>query len=260
MKFIKILFLTLFIASSSYAGGDVKVGYLTYAPFVSKVDKKNDFKGTMVDLWTKIKQKLGYKEVFSKAYQSVVEAQKALSSGEIDIIIGPVTVLPQRAKKHNFTVSIMTDFNIVAVVKSDKEFFPEPSKLKIGIEDTDYGNFLTNYFNFNDKDVKKFKPGSYDKEILEALKKGNIDAVICEYGVLKDSSSGKVQLKSIPLKPLKYLINNNFNSKTAVYLSDLAFMVNADKLDLNELNSAILELNTLNTIEDINEVVSFLSQ
>ncbi|OIO06212.1 MAG: amino acid ABC transporter substrate-binding protein [Desulfovibrionaceae bacterium CG1_02_65_16] len=81
--------------------GVLRVGFSTFVPWAMQ-DKKGQFIGYEIDVANRLAQDLGVKAQFEPTQWSGIIP--ALLSGKFDIIIGGMSIQPQRALKVNFTI------------------------------------------------------------------------------------------------------------------------------------------------------------
>jgi polar amino acid transport system substrate-binding protein len=81
--------------------GVLRVGFSTFVPWAMQ-DKKGEFIGFEIDVARRLAQDMGVKVEFSPTQWSGIIP--ALLSGKFDIIIGGMSIQPQRALKVNFTI------------------------------------------------------------------------------------------------------------------------------------------------------------
>ena len=81
--------------------GVLRVGFSTFVPWAMQ-DKKGEFIGYEIDVANRLAKDLGVKAQFEPTQWSGIIP--ALLSGKFDIIIGGMSIQPQRALKVNFTI------------------------------------------------------------------------------------------------------------------------------------------------------------
>jgi polar amino acid transport system substrate-binding protein len=81
--------------------GVLRVGFSTFVPWAMQ-DKKGEFIGYEIDVAKRLAQDLGVKAQFEPTQWSGIIP--ALLSGKFDIIIGGMSIQPQRGLKVNFTI------------------------------------------------------------------------------------------------------------------------------------------------------------
>jgi polar amino acid transport system substrate-binding protein len=81
--------------------GTLRVGFSTFVPWAMQ-DKRGEFVGFEIDVARRLAQDMGVKIVFEPTQWSGIIP--ALLSGKFDVIIGGMSIQPQRALKVNFTV------------------------------------------------------------------------------------------------------------------------------------------------------------
>lgn len=81
--------------------GVLRVGFSTFVPWAMQ-DKKGEFIGFEIDVARRLAQDMGVKVQFEPTQWSGIIP--ALLSGKFDIIIGGMSIQPQRALKVNFTI------------------------------------------------------------------------------------------------------------------------------------------------------------
>jgi len=81
--------------------GVLRVGFSTFVPWAMQ-DKKGDFIGFEIDVARRLAQDMGVKVEFAPTQWSGIIP--ALLSGKFDIIIGGMSIQPQRALKVNFSI------------------------------------------------------------------------------------------------------------------------------------------------------------
>jgi polar amino acid transport system substrate-binding protein len=81
--------------------GVLRVGFSTFVPWAMQ-DKKGEFIGFEIDVAKRLAKDLGVKAQFEPTQWSGIIP--ALLSGKFDIIIGGMSIQPQRALKVNFTI------------------------------------------------------------------------------------------------------------------------------------------------------------
>ncbi len=81
--------------------GTLKVGFSTFVPWAMK-DKKGEFIGFEIDVARELAKDMGLKlELVPTKWSGIIPA---LLTGKFDVIIGGMTVTPERNKKVNFTI------------------------------------------------------------------------------------------------------------------------------------------------------------
>lgn len=147
-----------------------------FPPLVSA--GSDELVGFEIDLMNKVAEMTGKKVVY-KEYP-FTQLRRALLEGEIDVIIGGITVNPERKQHVSFTDTFIKAGQMHIVRKKEFSKYAQPSllgrieDLKIGVENRTTGDQLA---------TKKFKKATinrYDsaQTALWALKKGEIDIVI----------------------------------------------------------------------------------
>ena len=81
--------------------GTLRVGFSTFVPWAMQ-DKRGEFVGFEIDVARRLAQDMGVKVVFEPTQWSGIIP--ALLTGKFDVIIGGMSIQPQRALKVNFTV------------------------------------------------------------------------------------------------------------------------------------------------------------
>ncbi|MBU1230120.1 MAG: transporter substrate-binding domain-containing protein [Proteobacteria bacterium] len=81
--------------------GVLKVGFSTFVPWAMQ-DKKGDYIGFEIDVARRLAQDMGVKAQFEPTQWSGIIP--ALLSGKFDVIIGGMSIQPQRGLKVNFTI------------------------------------------------------------------------------------------------------------------------------------------------------------
>lgn len=81
--------------------GTLRVGFSTFVPWAMQ-DKRGEFVGFEIDVARRLAQDMGVKIVFEPTQWSGIIP--ALLTGKFDVIIGGMSIQPQRALKVNFTV------------------------------------------------------------------------------------------------------------------------------------------------------------
>ncbi len=85
--------------------GTLKVGFSTFVPWAMK-DKKGEFIGFEIDVARELAKDMGLKlELVPTKWSGIIPA---LLTGKFDVIIGGMTVTPERNKKVNFTIPYYT--------------------------------------------------------------------------------------------------------------------------------------------------------
>ena len=95
--------------------GVLRVGFSTFVPWAMQ-DKKGEFVGFEIDVARRLAQDMGVKAQFEPTQWSGIIP--ALLSGKFDIIIGGMSIQPQRALKVNF--SIPYEYSGMSLVASKK--------------------------------------------------------------------------------------------------------------------------------------------
>ena len=95
--------------------GVLRVGFSTFVPWAMQ-DKKGEFVGFEIDVARRLAQDMGVKVQFEPTQWSGIIP--ALLSGKFDIIIGGMSIQPQRALKVNF--SIPYEYSGMSLVASRK--------------------------------------------------------------------------------------------------------------------------------------------
>jgi len=116
---MKKVFLTLlaFISISIY-GRDLKVGTFISPPFVL-----NPTEGVCIELWNNIEKEL---DIYSEltVYDDIGTMLMAVENGEIDAVIGSLTINEKRARKFNFTYPyFITDLSIISQTKEQGWYY-----------------------------------------------------------------------------------------------------------------------------------------
>lgn len=81
--------------------GTLRVGFSTFVPWAMQ-DKRGEFVGFEIDVARRLAQDMGVKVVFEPTQWSGIIP--ALLTGKFDVIIGGMSIQPQRALKVNFTI------------------------------------------------------------------------------------------------------------------------------------------------------------
>jgi polar amino acid transport system substrate-binding protein len=81
--------------------GVLRVGFSTFVPWAMQ-DKRGDFVGFEIDVARRLAQDMGVKAQFEPTQWSGIIP--ALLSGKFDVIIGGMSIQPQRGLKVNFTI------------------------------------------------------------------------------------------------------------------------------------------------------------
>jgi polar amino acid transport system substrate-binding protein len=96
-------------------------------PFVVK--KGSDFEGISVEIWQAVAAQVGWRYRF-QTYESVPEALTAVTDGEADLIVGPVSITAARAQRVRFTepyfrssLSILSHVDAPSIWEMIKPFF-----------------------------------------------------------------------------------------------------------------------------------------
>lgn len=79
---------------------DLIVGYAGTEPFV--INENDNWKGISVEIWDLVSQEIGIKYV-PKPYASVSQALNDLSSGKIDVLVGPTSITSERSELVEFS-------------------------------------------------------------------------------------------------------------------------------------------------------------
>jgi len=114
--FWSIFFFAIAISSETLAA-PLKVGIPVKdsEPFVIQQEEK--IEGMIVDIWDRIAQEkaIDYEWVPQDNYELAIDA---VNQGEIDILVGPISMTPGRIKKVEFTIPI-SELEIVVVTQSE---------------------------------------------------------------------------------------------------------------------------------------------
>ena len=95
--------------------GVLRVGFSTFVPWAMQ-DKKGEFIGFEIDVARRLAQDMGVKAQFEPTQWSGIIP--ALLSGKFDIIIGGMSIQPQRGLKVNFTIPY--EYSGMSLVASKK--------------------------------------------------------------------------------------------------------------------------------------------
>ena len=110
---LPLLFLTFSLAAQDI-DKPLRIGYSGSAPFVMPSDKPE---GVAIDVWREIAFNLELKNYELQAYPSVENGLKGVKNGEIDMLIGPVTINAERAEEVSFSQPFYdTNFALLAPV------------------------------------------------------------------------------------------------------------------------------------------------
>lgn len=100
---VRVLVVSLLTVGASASGQvehKVRVGVAGNEPFVMR--SGGDYQGIAIDIWEKIARESGLTFDYH-AYDSVSEALDQLEAGDIDAVVGPVTITADRQEKFIFT-------------------------------------------------------------------------------------------------------------------------------------------------------------
>jgi len=108
MKFLVSLFVVFFLGTAAYCEEPLKVGIVVDSPFVIK--KESVYSGIAIDLWGEIAKGLQRSSTFIEySYESGEKPFEALEKGEIDVLIGPLSVTAYRYQKADYTLPFFID-------------------------------------------------------------------------------------------------------------------------------------------------------
>lgn len=105
LLFFSCFFFQFTIAQNSNLELDtysLKVGVAGTAPFVYVDEGNPKLKGVSVDIWNEIADKQNWDFTY-QSYNTVDDALNALKNGELDMVVGPVTINSQRLEHFRFS-------------------------------------------------------------------------------------------------------------------------------------------------------------
>jgi ABC-type amino acid transport substrate-binding protein len=149
------------------------------SPPFSYMDDSNKLVGFNIDYSAELSKRIGREvEVQSVVWDSIIAG---LTSGKYDMIVGTMSITPERAKAVHFTDVYFKDGTTVAVSKDSEVKTPEDlAGKRIGV------GLGTNYADDAQKYIKNPVIVTYktDIEQYQDLELGRIDAVVCSrYGM-----------------------------------------------------------------------------
>jgi len=122
MKAMKLLFflcMTFLFSNMAHCDEPIKVGVLLGPPFVIK--QETIYTGIAIELWTAITQNLKKTSIYVEfSCSKSEEAFEALEKGEIEVLIGPLSVTRKSLEAADFTLPYFID---KIVVLSSYEYF-----------------------------------------------------------------------------------------------------------------------------------------
>ncbi|KIA88666.1 transporter substrate-binding domain-containing protein [Kaistella jeonii] len=130
MRFIVLLLFNFTILFPSFANGqsvqlktdDLKVGISGTAPFVIMEAGNPTPQGISATLWKEIASDLKWKFTYQH-YNTVNLALEALKKGEVDIVVGPVTINSQRLENFKFSQPFYQSSLAIAYKKGEFSFW-----------------------------------------------------------------------------------------------------------------------------------------
>jgi polar amino acid transport system substrate-binding protein len=119
MKRLLILCMTFLFATIAHCDEPIKVGVLLGPPFVIK--QESIYTGIAIELWTAVTQNLKKTSTYVEFSCSQSEAAfEALQKGEIEVLIGPLSVTGKTLEVADFTLPYFID---KIIVLSSYEYF-----------------------------------------------------------------------------------------------------------------------------------------
>ena len=117
MKLLIPLILIFFWATASFSSAPLKVGVIVDSPFTIK--NNNTFSGIAIDLWREIAQ--GMQQSYTLTALPFKDREKpfeALENGEIDVLIGPLSMTENEYEMADMTLPFFID-KVVAIAPLD---------------------------------------------------------------------------------------------------------------------------------------------
>lgn len=141
---IIVLAMCFFFANNTAAQGNsltngrtLKVGLAGSAPFVIK--DKHEYSGIAVEIWELVASNAGWKYELVP-YKSVHEALDEMDSGKVDLVIGPVSIIAERATRMQFSqpyyqssLGIMSRLDRRTIWERIRPFFSFKLAIAVGV-------------------------------------------------------------------------------------------------------------------------------
>lgn len=160
------------------------VGVEEYYPPFAFINNNGQADGFDVDLFRAIAEKIDYKIEFKTMKFDVLE--NALQNGQIDAIAGGYSITPERQEKFLFSQvyyhpNLAVIYKIAKFTSNDLVNLADLGKIKIGVQNgSTMQDFLRTEINKNSHYSLEIKPYQNIFELVKALKKNDIEALIVE--------------------------------------------------------------------------------
>jgi polar amino acid transport system substrate-binding protein len=208
------------------------VSYFYIDPSTKKLE------GTEADIITEIGSRLGISKIETRNSPFVNLLDKLNTDDSIDIASGGIFITPEREKIVAFTQPIYKATEAVVVPTfSNINFKSELKNAVVGVEKGTVYESMGERWK-NDKIIKDITIFENSTELLDAIYKRKIDAVLVDSVIVKYSL---LKNKNIPLRILKDY-NPELSGNIAIALR------NNDKTLLNALNEKIKEMKADGTL------------
>lgn len=117
MKLLLFIIIFGFIGPVGYCAPPLKVGVVVNPPFVIKNEAA--FSGIAVDIWHEVAQELERSYTFvDQTNEDMDKPFESLAQGDVDVLIGALSITGDRYKKVDFTLPFFVD-KVIAITLSD---------------------------------------------------------------------------------------------------------------------------------------------
>jgi len=204
--------------------GEIIIGFENDIPLMAYKDENGDLTGFEIEFAQAVFENLGIDIIFKEIDWS--EKENELNSKNIDCIWSSMTVTEERRKIYEFSRVYMHNRQAIIIRKADASKYPDIeslSRVKIAAGSSTTGeDVIKEELYLSQAD---YIPLNSQKDAINALKNGEVDAIVIDYTYAKAYASnenlGLMIFEDIHLEEEEFAVGFRYGSDMAKKVSDV---------------------------------------